>query len=105
MVRRSPSGTCGNGDIGAARLGLEPVAHRPALATARQANLRLVRAHRTSPTFLPRGQNASAGSAINVAAPALRRARCAPVSGSIRSLKNLARINFASSAGLLSPFA
>src|ERR1700756_3895268 len=81
------------------------IAHGAALAAACQEYWRLSRAHGTSRFLVFRFQNASAGSAISVVAPALSRARCAEVSGSIRSLKNLARVNFASRLGLLSDLA
>ena len=74
----------------------------PRTGNLRQASRRIDR-HRRPPWLTL--QNASAGSAMRASAPALSRARCAAVSGSIRSLKNLARVNFASSAGVLSDFA
>src|SRR6185437_7289556 len=86
-------------DIGAGRAGVKPIAHRAALASSREGSRNLGRHGLKTSQF----QNASARIAISVAAPALSRARCAAVSGSIRSLKNEASVNFASSSGVLSP--
>ena len=90
----------------------ELVAHGAALAAAGQARCPECH-HRVFPACGPirrlnpdrqidhgrarsgQSQNASAGSSIMLAAPAWMRARCAPVSGSMRSMKKRPVTSFA----------